>query len=118
MISRRRLLSAGAALGAVAVLPAGFGRRAAAQGRPFTFCSWGGALSETEKQAFMDPFAEMKGIEIANVSPTNYAKIEAMVEATLALCDCGPERTGKVHVSLDLLAELGIAIPSWGALGP
>lgn len=81
MISRRRLLSAGAALGTLSVLPSGFARRAAAQGRPFTFCSWGGALSETEKQAFMDPFAEMKGIEIANVSPTNYAKIKAMVEA-------------------------------------
>jgi len=81
MISRRRLLSAGAALGALSVLPSGLPRRALAQGRPFTFCSWGGALSETEKQAFMDPFAEMKGIEIANVSPTNYAKIKAMVEA-------------------------------------
>ncbi len=81
MISRRKLLSAGAALGALSVLPSGLARRAAAQDRPFTFCSWGGALSETEKQAFMDPFAEMKGIEIANVSPTNYAKIKAMVEA-------------------------------------
>jgi putative spermidine/putrescine transport system substrate-binding protein len=81
MISRRRLLSAAAALGAVSVLPAGAARRAFAQDRPLTFCSWGGALSETEKKAFMDPFAKMKGIEIANVSPTSYAKIKAMVEA-------------------------------------
>lgn len=81
MISRRKLLSAAGALGAVSILPAGLGRRASAQDRPFTFCSWGGALSETEKQAFMDPFGQIKGIEIANVSPTNYAKIKAMVEA-------------------------------------
>jgi citronellol/citronellal dehydrogenase len=37
--------------------------------------------------------------------------LEAMVEAALSLCDCGPERTGRVHVSLELLAELGIAVP-------
>ena len=33
--------------------------------------------------------------------------MEAMVEATLVLCDCPAERTGGVHVSLDLLDELG-----------
>ena len=51
------------------------------------------------------------------LTPDQIEPLEAMVEATLALCDCGPERTGKVHVSLELLAELGIAIPSRGALG-
>jgi NAD(P)-dependent dehydrogenase (short-subunit alcohol dehydrogenase family) len=33
--------------------------------------------------------------------------METMVDAVLALCECGPERTGQVLVSLDLLAELG-----------
>ena len=33
--------------------------------------------------------------------------LEAMVEAVLVLCTCGPERTGRVHSSLDLLDELG-----------
>ncbi|HEX7096926.1 MAG TPA: SDR family oxidoreductase [Acidimicrobiales bacterium] len=33
--------------------------------------------------------------------------MEAMVESIVALCECEPERTGKVHVSLDLLDELG-----------
>jgi NAD(P)-dependent dehydrogenase (short-subunit alcohol dehydrogenase family) len=33
--------------------------------------------------------------------------MEAMVEGTLALCDCPPEWTGGVHVSLDLLDQLG-----------
>ena len=32
--------------------------------------------------------------------------MESMVEAVLALCDCEPDRTGRVHVSLDLLEEL------------
>lgn len=81
MYSRRRLLKSAAALGLVGVAPAGLLRPARAQNRPFVFCSWGGALSETEKAAFMDPFAEMKGIEIINDSPTSYAKIKAMVEA-------------------------------------
>ncbi|MEZ5784418.1 MAG: ABC transporter substrate-binding protein [Rhizobiaceae bacterium] len=35
----------------------------------------------------MDPFAKMKGIEIANVSPTSYAKIKAMVEANFVEWD-------------------------------
>jgi citronellol/citronellal dehydrogenase len=33
--------------------------------------------------------------------------LEAMVEASLALCICEPERTGRVFSSLDLLDELG-----------
>lgn len=77
MLTRRHLL-AGAAGTAAAI---GFGHRARAQGRPFTFCSWGGALSATEKQAIMDPFTAKFGGTIANTSPTSYAKIKAMVEA-------------------------------------
>jgi NAD(P)-dependent dehydrogenase (short-subunit alcohol dehydrogenase family) len=33
--------------------------------------------------------------------------MEAMVEGTLVLCDCAPDWTGGVHVSLDLLDALG-----------
>jgi NAD(P)-dependent dehydrogenase (short-subunit alcohol dehydrogenase family) len=36
--------------------------------------------------------------------------VEAMAEAAAALCACGPERSGLVHVSLDLLTELGLGI--------
>ena len=36
--------------------------------------------------------------------------MEEMVEAILALCDCPPDRTGRTHVSLDLLAELALAV--------
>lgn len=80
MITRRhglRLLGAGATLAGANLGWSG----ARAQGRPFTFCSFGGALSATEKAAFMDPAGAKLGTEIANVSPTNYAKIKAMVEA-------------------------------------
>jgi putative spermidine/putrescine transport system substrate-binding protein len=80
MITRRKLLAAAAAVGAASVVPS-FCRPARAQGRPFTFCSWGGALSATERKAFLDPFARQRGIEVAYTSPTTYAKIKAMVEA-------------------------------------
>ena len=42
------------------------------------------------------------------VGPEAIEPMETMVEAAIALCDCPPERTGGVHVSLDLLAELGV----------
>jgi citronellol/citronellal dehydrogenase len=36
--------------------------------------------------------------------------MEAMVEATLALCDCAPDDTGGIHVSLDLITERGLTV--------
>ncbi|QQS24835.1 MAG: SDR family NAD(P)-dependent oxidoreductase [Actinomycetota bacterium] len=36
--------------------------------------------------------------------------MEAMVEATLALCDCEPDRTGATFVSLDVIEELGLTV--------
>jgi NAD(P)-dependent dehydrogenase (short-subunit alcohol dehydrogenase family) len=36
--------------------------------------------------------------------------MEEMVEGVVALCDCPPDRTGRIHVSLDLVAELGIDV--------
>ncbi|MCU1460057.1 MAG: gno [Acidimicrobiales bacterium] len=44
--------------------------------------------------------------------------MEAMVEATVALCCCPADRTGKVHVSLDLNAELGLTVMKLDASGP
>jgi putative spermidine/putrescine transport system substrate-binding protein len=54
---------------------------ARAQTRPFTFTSWGGALSSMEKTAFIDPFASGRGIQAQNAAPTDAAKLKAMVEA-------------------------------------
>ncbi|WP_137391497.1 ABC transporter substrate-binding protein [Rhodoligotrophos defluvii] len=76
----RRSLLIGAAAGALAGA-AGLPGRLSAQDRPFTFTSWGGALSQAEKEAFIDPFGEAKGIPVINTSPTETAKIKAMVEA-------------------------------------
>lgn len=76
---RRQFLMGSVGAGAALAL-AGLPRVARAQSRPFTFTSWGGALSDAEKNAFMDPFAKEKGIEIINTSPTETAKIKAMVE--------------------------------------
>jgi len=38
--------------------------------------------------------------------------MEEMVEATIALCDCPPERSGEILVSLDLIDELGLTVLS------
>ena len=83
MLKKRRMLMT---LGAASLVTGPLGltlgaRPASAQGRPLTFCSWGGALSELEKTTMLDPFAKLKNITIAQASPTNYAKIKAMVEA-------------------------------------
>jgi hypothetical protein len=36
--------------------------------------------------------------------------MEEMVEGTLLLCDCEPEMTGGVHVSLDLIDQFGLTV--------
>lgn len=77
----RRTFLLSATAGALVTGVGAFPRLALAQNRPFTFTSWGGALSDAEKSAFTDPFAELKGIQIVNTSPTETAKIKAMVEA-------------------------------------
>ena len=79
-MKRRDFLVAGLGTGMVLglnVMP----KLVRADDRPFTFTSWGGALSAAEKSAFMDPFGAAKGISIINTSPTETAKIKAMVQA-------------------------------------
>jgi hypothetical protein len=49
-----------------------------------------------------------KGLD--SIRDDQFESLEAMVEAVVALCSCEPERTGRVHVSLDLLAELGVEV--------
>jgi citronellol/citronellal dehydrogenase len=44
--------------------------------------------------------------------PSLLEPMETMVEATVALCDCPVERTGAIHSSIALLAELGIEVRS------
>lgn len=42
--------------------------------------------------------------------PDQIESMEEMVEAVVALCDCPPEVTGRVTVSLDLIAEWGLTV--------
>jgi putative spermidine/putrescine transport system substrate-binding protein len=76
MLNRRQILAGGTMLAA-----AGFARMPHAQARQLTFCSWGGTLSDLEKTVLLDPFGKQKGFEVVAASPTNYAKLKAMVEA-------------------------------------
>jgi NAD(P)-dependent dehydrogenase (short-subunit alcohol dehydrogenase family) len=39
-----------------------------------------------------------------------YESMEKMVEGTVALCDCGPDHTGRIDVSLDVVAQLGLEV--------
>lgn len=76
-MKRRSFLAGASAIAATPMLP----RLARAADRPFTFSSWGGTLSTMEQEAFINPFAAMKGIEAVNTSPVDVAKIVAMAEA-------------------------------------
>ena len=42
--------------------------------------------------------------------PDQIESMEEMVEGTLVLCDCGPDVTGRITVSLDNIAEFGVAV--------
>jgi citronellol/citronellal dehydrogenase len=42
--------------------------------------------------------------------PDQIESMEEMVEGLLALCDCPPGLTGRIAVSLDLIAELGLTV--------
>ncbi len=44
--------------------------------------------------------------------------MESMVEATLALCDCGPDRTGQIVVSTELIRELGLTVMTLDGSAP
>lgn len=65
------------------------------------------------RAAVLSPGAEV--LVGAHVDESHLESMEEMVAATVALCDCGPEVTGGVHVSLDLIRDWGIEV---GASGP
>ncbi|MBV8950908.1 MAG: SDR family NAD(P)-dependent oxidoreductase [Actinobacteria bacterium] len=46
----------------------------------------------------------------AQLSEDQIETMEEMVEAAVALCDCDVDRTGRVHVSLHLIDELGLDV--------
>ena len=121
MLKRRQILLSLGAAGLVAgptTFTKGLGL-ASAQGRPLTFCSWGGALSELEKTTMLDPFARAKRIEIAYASPTNYAKIKAMVEGGAPEWDLVNVGGRFIDQGKDLLETLDMSlIPNARSLDP
>lgn len=46
----------------------------------------------------------------ATLRPDQIESMEEMVEGTLVLCDCAPEVTGRITVSLDNIAEWGLTV--------
>jgi citronellol/citronellal dehydrogenase len=46
----------------------------------------------------------------ASLQSDQIESMEEMVEAVVALCDCPPERTGGIHVSLDLIEEMQLVV--------
>ncbi|MBU6329685.1 MAG: SDR family NAD(P)-dependent oxidoreductase [Acidobacteria bacterium] len=46
----------------------------------------------------------------ATLRPDQIEPMEAMVEGTLVLCDCAPEVTGRITVSLDNIVEWGVEV--------
>jgi citronellol/citronellal dehydrogenase len=59
------------------------------------------------RSAVMSEGAE---VLIGSLPSDQVESMEEMVEAILALCDCSSDRTGRTHVSLDLLAELALPV--------
>ncbi len=77
-MERRSFLKGATAFG---VATTALSKGAWASDRPLTFVSWGGALSDMETAAFVEPFGTQQGIEVISTSPTQYAKIKAMVQS-------------------------------------
>jgi NAD(P)-dependent dehydrogenase (short-subunit alcohol dehydrogenase family) len=46
----------------------------------------------------------------ASLRPDQIESMEEMVESVIALCDCPPDFTGRICVSLDLIADLGLQV--------
>ncbi len=54
----------------------------------------------------------------ATLRPDQIEPLEAMVEATVSLCDCSLDTNGQVVVSLDLIEALGLTVMQLDASGP
>lgn len=66
--------------------------------------------------AVLSPGAEL--VTKNTLTPDQIESIEAMVEATIALCDCEIDRTGNIYNSLDLLDELKTTVMTLDGKGP
>jgi putative spermidine/putrescine transport system substrate-binding protein len=115
MLSRRSFLASSAA-GLAASALAGTAR---AQARPFTFVSWGGAMSDFDRTAVIDPFFRARNLPVVHASPTNYARLRAMVEARAPEWDLVNVGGRFIFEGADFLEPLDMSlIPNARALDP
>src|SRR5690606_23596139 len=51
------------------------------KGKQVVFTNYGGATMDAAKKGWLDPFAEKTGLQIATDSPSDPAKVKAMVQS-------------------------------------
>ena len=72
------------------------------KGKSLTIVSWGGSFQEAQRKAFFEPFAKEFGINVVEDSPSDQAKIKAMVKTknvTWDVVDLGsyyPDNIGRM----------------------
>ena len=72
----------------------------AAQAEEMVFTSWGGQTQDLQKQHWAEPFTAATGIAVAHDGPTDYGKLQAMVESGNVTWDL-------VDVEADFAAKAG-----------
>lgn len=75
------MTGAGVATLALALTGCAGGGGEAADGESLTHVEWGGASQEISHATLFEPFGEEAGVQISQDQPTDYAKIDAMVDA-------------------------------------
>ncbi len=114
-ISRQKFLKlTGAGLAGAALLgAAGCGGGTSAAGNRLVFVSYGGSYQEAEEKAWIRPFFEKNGVEVVQDSPTDYAKLRAMVEneqTTWDVVDMGDEDFGPSSSFPELFEPLDYSV--------
>lgn len=81
-MNRKFRLSAGAAALGLALITTGCaGGDGGGETTSLTFVGWGGTTQDHQATGFQEPFTEQTGITFNNDSPSELAKLQAMVEA-------------------------------------
>jgi putative spermidine/putrescine transport system substrate-binding protein len=88
-LSRRQFLKlSGAGLAGAAMLGAtGCGGGSVTAGNSVVFVSFGGSLQEAQEKVWLKPFSKKTGTKVLQDSPTDPAKLEAMIENEQVIWD-------------------------------
>jgi putative spermidine/putrescine transport system substrate-binding protein len=115
LITRREFLKvsgaglAGAALlGSTVLGCAGGGGSSGKEGEGLVFTSYGGSFQRAQEKAWLEPYSKESGTQIRQDSPTDYARLQSMVENDRVVWDVvdvgndfGLESTGNLLEPLD-----------------